>query len=366
MNIYELQATLRLDTGDFLRSAAEADAAFRSLGDGIGVTAEGMAEKAAGIADALGGILGVFGGEGGTTLSLAAEGTAALIKPFDGEAGMRIGDAAGAFTVLRDALAELLPSMDAENDAQGSLNAALAVGAEGLRGTAEGLGALPSLLETAAGALGQWAADAAARWSESAGAAKGAGETVADILAGRIPEAVSMAVGAAASLPGAFAEAGRQMASGLSGGFASVWESAAAGIRQKIGSLVDGVKDLLGIRSPSRVFADIGGNMVRGLSLGWAAEFGGARDAVLSGIGELVPSPAPAPDRLSFEDSAIGRSSAAGIASLTAAESGGSPMRPVEIRLMLDGREAAEALYDPLMQARLRRGGNGSFDNGWR
>ena len=174
MNIYELQATLRLDTGDFLRSAAEADAAFRSLGDGIGVTAEGMAEKAAGIADALGGILGVFGGEGGTTLSLAAEGTAALIKPFD-------------------ALAELLPSMDAENDAQGSLNAALAVGAEGLRGTAEGLGALPSLLETAAGALGQWAADAAARWSESAGAAKGSGETVADILAGRIPEAVSSA-----------------------------------------------------------------------------------------------------------------------------------------------------------------------------
>ena len=36
MNIYELQATLRLDTGEFLRAASEADAAFRSLGDGIG------------------------------------------------------------------------------------------------------------------------------------------------------------------------------------------------------------------------------------------------------------------------------------------------------------------------------------------
>lgn len=360
MNIYELQATLRMDTGEFLRSAAEADAAFRSLGDGIGVTAAGMTEKTAGIADALGGILSAFGGD---ELSRAAEGTAALLRPFDENAGARIGDASAAFGALRAALAELIPRTEAEAQAQGAVNAALAAGENGLRQTADGLNAWPVLLETAGEALGRWASDVSVRWAESAGAAETAGKTTAEVLSGRIPEAVSAAIGAAAALPGAFADAGRQMASGLAGGFSSVWESAAAGIRQKISSLVDGVKDLLGIRSPSRVFAEIGGNMVRGLAAGWEREYGEAERTVYDGTDGLIPSPAPA-DRLRFADSAIGRSSAAGIASLTAAKNGGGRDRPVEIRLMLDGREAAEVLYDPLKQVGLRLGGTGK--EGWR
>lgn len=362
MNVYELQAVLRLDTGDFLRAASEAGAAFRSLGNGIGETAAGMAENASGIAEALGGILSVFGGEGGGILAQAAEGTAALMKPFDETIGGRIGDAAAAFSVLRDALAEILSPTEAQAGAQEALGTALDGSADGLQRNTEGLGALPGLFEVASGALGQWASDASSRFSESAGAAEEGGGRIADVLTGRIPEAVSSVIGAVSALPGAFAEAGQQMASGLSGGFASVWEAAAAGIRQKVSSLVDGVKDLLGIRSPSRVFADIGGNMARGLALGWDREFGAAERSVSSGIGGLVPSPAPA-DRLDFKDSAIGRSSAAGIASLTAAEGGGERLRPVEIRLMLDGREAAEALYDPMRQVGMRRGVS---DGEWR
>lgn len=365
MNVYELQAVLRLDTGEFLRSASEADMAFRSLGDGIGEAAAGMAENASGIAGALGEILSVFGGESGGVLSQAAEGTAALMEPFDETLGGRIGDAAAAFSVLRDALAEVLSPTEAQAGAQEALGAALDGSAGGLKQNADMLGALPGLLEAASGALGQWASDAASRFGESAGAAEEGGGRIADVLTGRIPEAVSTVIGAAAALPVAFADAGQQMASGLAGGFASVWEAAAAGIRQKIGSLVDGVKDLLGIRSPSRVFADIGGNMARGLALGWEREFGPAERSVSSGIGGLVPSPAQA-DRLDFKDSAIGRSSAAGIASLTAAEGRGEQLRPVEIRLMLDGREAAEALYNPLTQVGMRLGRSGASDTGWR
>ena len=368
MNIYELQATLTLDAGGFLRSVEEAGAAFRSLGDGIGESADGIAERASGIASAFGTLFAALGGDNGGILTAAAEGAEALLSPFDPEAGIRIGDAAGGFGTLGEALSALLPNLESAAGAQDSLNGSLSEGVGGVSGMAEGLGALPALLDTAAGALGQWAADASAHWSEAASAAESAGGAAAEVLSGRIPQAVSSALSAIASLPGEFAAAGQQMASGMAGGFSSVWESAAAGIRQRISSLVEGVKDLLGIRSPSRVFAEIGGNMALGMEAGWGREFGSLRRTVLRDADALIPawgtgSVSPA-DRVGFENSAIGRSSAAGIASL-AAGSGEERTRPVEIRLMLDGREAAEALYDPLEEVGRRLGRSGGTMGGW-
>ena len=63
-----------------------------------------------------------------------------------------------------------------------------------------------------------------------------------------------------------------------------VWEgikSAAAWIRDKVtnffGGIVDGVKDFLGIHSPSKVFAGIGGFMAEGLGVGFDDEFSGIK-----------------------------------------------------------------------------------------
>ena len=48
----------------------------------------------------------------------------------------------------------------------------------------------------------------------------------------------------------------------------------------KWSGLVSGVKDLLGIHSPSRVFAGIGKNMALGVGEGWADEFGDIQDDI--------------------------------------------------------------------------------------
>ena len=50
------------------------------------------------------------------------------------------------------------------------------------------------------------------------------------------------------------------------------------------GGIVDGVKDLLGIQSPSKVFAGIGENMALGLGKGWDREIDGIRRDIENGV----------------------------------------------------------------------------------
>lgn len=91
-------------------------------------------------------------------------------------------------------------------------------------------------------------------------------------------------------------------------GFLAVWDAitgavgtAVDWIAEKIQSikdafsgLIDGVKDLLGIHSPSRVFKDIGENMAAGAELGWDSEWDKSRRQIegsldFSDLAELSP-----------------------------------------------------------------------------
>lgn len=91
-------------------------------------------------------------------------------------------------------------------------------------------------------------------------------------------------------------------------GFLAVWDAitSAVGtavdwISEKIQSikdafsgLIDGVKDLLGIHSPSRVFKDIGENMAAGAELGWDSEWDKSRRQIegsldFSDLAEISP-----------------------------------------------------------------------------
>ena len=365
MNIYELQATLTLDTGGFRQSVEEAGALFRSLGETIGGSAEGFSERAADIAGAFSSVLSVLGGEGSELLFSAADGTAALFAPFDEELGGRIGEAAGAFLSLGTVFSGILGPTEAQAAAQNAMNDALSAGSEAMAKTADAAGELPGSLTAAAESVRGWALEAGESWASAAASAASAGGGIAEVFAGRIPSAAMAAVEAVSSLPGAFSAVGQQMAAGLEGGFSSLWDSVVSAIGKKVSSLVGSVKGLLGIQSPSRVFAEIGGNMARGMASGWSSEFGAAESAILGadGLGSferLAVRRGILSDRLGFGDSAIGRSSAAGIASLTAADGGpgsaGRGAAPVEIRLILDGQVAAEALYDPLEEVGLRLG----------
>ena len=79
-------------------------------------------------------------------------------------------------------------------------------------------------------------------------------------------------------------------------------------IKEKVsgffGGIVDNVKGVLGIHSPSRVFAGIGENMALGLGEGWESEYGTIKRGITNGLDFGTAT-------VGFADSGIGRSSAA-------------------------------------------------------
>ena len=69
-------------------------------------------------------------------------------------------------------------------------------------------------------------------------------------------------------------EVGGSIISGLWQGLINGWSSMFNWFFNAIGGMVNGVKTILGIHSPSTVFADIGKNMALGLGVGWDDAFG--------------------------------------------------------------------------------------------
>lgn len=103
-------------------------------------------------------------------------------------------------------------------------------------------------------------------------------------LVARIPEII-------AAIVHGFAAGGKQMLEVGVNIVKGVWEgikSAAAWIKEKVtgffGGIVDGVKDFLGIHSPSKVFAGIGGYMAEGLGEGFDDEFKSVKDGIESSM----------------------------------------------------------------------------------
>ena len=128
-----------------------------------------------------------------------------------------------------------------------------------------------------------------------------------------------------------------------------VWEGIKAmgsWIKEKVtgffGGIVDGVKGVLGIHSPSRVFAGIGENMALGLGEGWDDEYGNIKRGITSGLDFGTAS-------VGFADSGIGISSAAIVNSMGKADDGGGS---TTLNLMLpDGTKLATYTLPFLIRA---------------
>ena len=97
-------------------------------------------------------------------------------------------------------------------------------------------------------------------------------------LINAIPQLVTGALKLISNLIKSFVSAdwkgvGTNIVNGILNGLKRAWGSLVSWFTNAWDNLVGGVKDLLGIHSPSRVFAGIGKNMALGVGEGWGSEF---------------------------------------------------------------------------------------------
>ena len=133
-------------------------------------------------------------------------------------------------------------------------------------------------------------------------------------------------------------EVGKDIVRGLWEGIKAMASWIGEKVSGFVGGLVDGVKGVLGIHSPSRVFAGIGQNMALGLGQGFEKQM----QSVTAGIQNAIPTPTV--------DTVY--NAAAGMVNGLAAQSAGSPGGSYTINLILqNGQQIASWLLPDLRDA---------------
>lgn len=133
-------------------------------------------------------------------------------------------------------------------------------------------------------------------------------------------------------------EVGKNIVRGLWEGIKAMASWIGEKVSGFVGGLVDGVKGVLGIHSPSRVFAGIGQNMALGLEQGFEKQM----QSVTAGIQDAIPTPTV--------DTVY--NAAAGLVNGLAAQSAGSPGGSYTINLILqNGQQIASWLLPDLRDA---------------
>nr|DAT96864.1 MAG TPA: tail tape measure [Caudoviricetes sp.] len=140
------------------------------------------------------------------------------------------------------------------------------------------------------------------------------------------------------SVPEQMVEIGKNIVRGLWEGIKAMASWIGEKVSGFVGGLVDGVKGVLGIHSPSRVFAGIGQNMALGLGQGFKKQM----QSVTAGIQDAIPTPTV--------DTVY--NAAAGMVNGLAAQSAGSPGGSYTINLILqNGQQIASWLLPDLRDA---------------
>ena len=104
-------------------------------------------------------------------------------------------------------------------------------------------------------------------------------------LVAQLPQIITAIVGGFAQLPGMMLDIGKNIVSGIWDGITAMGSWIKEKVSGFFGGIVDGVKGLLGIHSPSTVFAGIGDNMAAGLGKGFETTMGG----VTKNIEDSIP-----------------------------------------------------------------------------
>lgn len=89
-----------------------------------------------------------------------------------------------------------------------------------------------------------------------------------------VPKLLASLIHSFGSAGAAIAGIGMSIVDGIRKGITEQWERLKSDVSHLFTGLVDWIKKMLGIHSPSRVFADIGQNMAAGIGDGWASTIG--------------------------------------------------------------------------------------------
>lgn len=166
---------------------------------------------------------------------------------------------------------------------------------------------------------------------------KGLAQNLPELLRGTLALVDAIISAFLNSLPDII-EVGKDIVRGLWEGIKAMASWIGEKVSGFVGGLVDGVKGVLGIHSPSRVFAGIGQNMALGLGQGFERQM----QSVTAGIQDAIPTPTV--------DTVY--NAAAGLVNGLAAQSAGSPGGSYTINLILqNGQQIASWLLPDLRDA---------------
>lgn len=132
---------------------------------------------------------------------------------------------------------------------------------------------------------------------------KGLAQNLPQLVTGVLNMAATIIKTLVDSIPDVI-EVGRDIVRGVWDGIKAMGSWIKEKVSGFFGGIVDNVKGVLGIHSPSRVFAGIGENMALGLGEGWESEYGTIKRGITSGLDFGTAT-------VGFADSGIGRSSVA-------------------------------------------------------
>jgi phage-related protein len=147
-------------------------------------------------------------------------------------------------------------------------------------------------------------------------------------------------------------QAGMDLLAGLGEGFSAAVTSVTEKAKAAVNKVVDKVKEVLGIASPSKVFKGLGLFTMEGLAIGIENGADKYSKRINKAITGMVPSNMTA--SVDFASSSLGKSSAAQINTMLAGmeERGGN----YNINLVVDGRTLANVVFDPLNAVSKQKG----------
>ena len=153
-----------------------------------------------------------------------------------------------------------------------------------------------------------------------------------------VPKLVGAILNAFNANAGTFLGIGKQIVSGVWNGISSMIKWFTNKVKNFFSGIVDGVKDTLGIHSPSKVFAVFGGFMAEGLADGWDKVYNGSKRSIEKDLNFGTAT-------VDFASSGIARNSSALHNSASKILSNANENITIVVQSVLDGRVIGESAY---------------------